>query len=405
MRILFVHQNFPAQFKHLAPALAARGHEVKALAIKGGEVSGVELHRYTPQRGSTAGLHRFATDFETKVIRGEACGLAAEELRKGGYVPDLIIAHPGWGEALFLKEIWPATPHLHFLEFHYSSQGGDVGFDPEFRKEGWQDAARTRAKNASSMLNLELMDAAYSPTHWQKSSYPRFAQPKIEVIHDGIDTDALTPNAKASLTLEGRKIVLRPGMKVVTFINRNLEPYRGYHSFMRALPMMQRLMPDAIFVIIGGDDVSYGARPPAGKTWKQIYLAEVQDQLDLARTVFVGTVPYPVFKGLMQISAAHVYLTYPFVLSWSMLEAMACGAPIIGSATPPVQEIIDHGRNGLLVDFFDYENIATTVAEVVNNPDRYTQIRAAARQTVIDGYDLNRICLPRQVELIERMGR
>ncbi len=405
MRILFVHQNFPAQFKHLAPALAARGHELKALAIKGYDIADVYVHRYKPQRSSTAGLHRFATDFETKVIRGEACAMAADDLRRSGYTPDLIIAHPGWGEALFLKDIWPSVPHLHFLEFHYGGKDSDTGFDPEFRKDEWQEDARTRAKNASSMLNLELMDAAYSPTHWQKSSYPDFAKPKIEVVHDGIDTDALTPSAKASLTLESRKIVLRPGMKVVTFINRNLEPYRGYHSFMRALPMMQRLMPDAIFVLIGGDDVSYGARPPAGQTWKQIYLAEMQGQLDLARTVFVGTVPYTVFKMLMQTSAAHVYLTYPFVLSWSMLEAMSCGAPIIGSATPPVQEVIEHGRNGLLVDFFDYENIATTVAEVVNNPHRYTDMRAAARQTIVDGYDLNRICLPRQIDLIERMVR
>jgi len=405
LRILFVHQNFPAQFKFLAPALAAAGHEVKALAITGADVPGVEVHRYKPKRGSAQGIHPFATDFETKVIRGEACATAADELRNAGYTPDLIVAHPGWGEALFLKEIWPATPHLHFLEFHYGSKGGDSGFDPEFSVDTWQDGARTRAKNASSMLNLDLMDAAYSPTRWQRSSYPAFAQPKIEVVHDGIDTDALTPSQSASLTLDARKLVLRPGMKVVTFVNRNLEPYRGYHSFMRALPIMQRLVPDALFVLIGGDGVSYGKKAPDGKSWKQIFLAEVLDRIDLSRVAFVGTIPYPVYKMLMQISAAHVYLTYPFVLSWSMLEAMSCGAPVIGSATPPVQEVIEHERNGLLVDFFDYDNIATTVAEVVNNPHRYTDMRAAARQTVIDGYDLNRICLPRQIDLIERMVR
>jgi glycosyltransferase involved in cell wall biosynthesis len=404
MKILFIHQNFPGQFKSLAPSLAAAGHQVTALAIDGVEVPGIQFVRYRPQRGTSPGIHPWATDFETKILRGEACAMAVANLRSTGYQPDIIVGHPGWGEMLFLRDIWPQVPQLHFLEFYYAARGSDVNFDAEFSRPEWQNGARVRAKNSSGLLALEQMDAGYSPTAWQRASYPAFVQSKVEVIHDGINTDLLRPNPNASVTLLDRNLNLNAGMKVITFINRNLEPYRGYHSFMRALPLMQRLIPDGFFVLVGRDGVSYGAKAPEGKSWKDIFLAEVQDRVDPSRMAFVGHIPYQVFMALMQISSAHVYLTYPFVLSWSVLEAMACGAPVIGSATPPVEEVIDHGRNGLLVDFFDHEGIANTVAEVANNGPRYNAMREAARQSVIDRYDLNRICLPRQRALIERVA-
>jgi len=403
MNILFVHQNFAGQFKFLAPALVAQGHRVRALAIAGAGADGVETIKYTPRRGTTPNVHPWAADIETKIIRGEACAAEASRLKSEGYRPDIIVGHPGWGEMLFLRDVWPQVPQLHFLEFYYASNS-DVGFDPEFTDEDWRSRARVRAKNANGLLNLEQMDAAYSPTAWQRSSFPSFVHSRVEVIHDGIDTDALTPSPSVSLSLGRDGLELRPGMKVVTFVNRNLEPYRGYHSFMRALPEMQRLAPDAFFVLVGGDSVSYGAKAPDGKTWKQIFLDEVGGRIDPSRVAFVGSVPYHIFKALMQISAAHVYLTYPFVLSWSMLEAMSCGAPVIGSATPPVQEVIQHGHNGLLVDFFDYQGLAETVCDVLNNPHRYVDMREKARQTIIDGYDLNRICLPRQIDMIKRMA-
>jgi glycosyltransferase involved in cell wall biosynthesis len=405
MKILFVHQNFPGQFKSLVPALLAAGHQITALAIDGAEQPGTQFIRYRTQRGSSPNIHPWASDFETKVLRGEACATAAADLRSSGYRPDIIVGHPGWGEMLFLRDIWPDAPQLHFLEFYYAARGGDVNFDPEFAATLWQSAARVRAKNSSGLLSLEQMDAGYSPTHWQRASYPSFAHSKVEVVHDGINTDRLTPNQGASIAIAERDLVLRPGMKVITFVNRNLEPYRGYHSFMRALPLMQRLIPDAFFVLVGRDGVSYGAKAPEGTTWKEIFLKEVADRIDHSRVAFVGHISYPAFVALMQVSAAHVYLTYPFVLSWSMLEAMSCGAPVIGSATPPVQEVIEHGRNGLLVDFFDYEGLANAVAEVVGHEQRYQAMRQAARQTVIDRFDLLRVCLPQQQALINRIAR
>lgn len=404
MKILFVHQNFPGQFRHLASTLGTGGHEVRSLAIKGTALQGAEVCNYPVSRGSTPNIHPWAGDFETKVIRGEACAAAAARMQEEGYCPDLIVGHPGWGEMLFLKEIWPKVPQLHFLEFYYSPNGADVGFDPEFRRSDWHNLARVRAKNANGLLNLEVMDAAYSPTQWQRSSYPALYQPRVEVIHDGIDTDMLVPGSAQVANVGPDKLNLKTGMEIVTFVNRNLEPYRGYHIFMRALPRLQALRPNALFLLVGGNGVSYGAAAPKGSTWKDIFLDEVKDRIDMSRVLFLGNLPYSTFTGILRLSAAHVYLTYPFVLSWSMLEAMSLGALVVGSRTPPVEEVIEHERNGVLVDFFDVDGLADRVAHALANPQQYQGMREAARQTVIDRYDLRRHCLPQQMALVERVA-
>ncbi|MFY8094612.1 MAG: glycosyltransferase [Niveispirillum sp.] len=377
---------------------------MRSLAIKGTALHGAEVCNYPVSRGSTPNIHPWAGDFETKLIRGEACAAAAARMQAEGYCPDLIVGHPGWGEMLFLKEIWPKVPHLHFLEFYYSPDGADVGFDPEFRLSDWHNLARVRAKNANGLLNLELMDAAYSPTQWQRSSYPALYQPRVDVIHDGIDTDTLAPASAQVANVGPDKLTLKTGMEIVTFVNRNLEPYRGYHVFMRALPRLQALRPNALFLLVGGDGVSYGAAAPKGTSWKNIFLEEVKDRIDMSRVLFLGNLPYSTFTGILRLSAAHVYLTYPFVLSWSMLEAMSLGALIVGSRTPPVEEVIEHERNGVLVDFFDVDGLADRVAHVLANPQHYQGMREAARQTVIDRYDLRRHCLPQQIALVERVA-
>jgi glycosyltransferase involved in cell wall biosynthesis len=406
MRVLFVHQNFPGQFKHLAASMAAAGHEVVAFGITpGGPLSGVNIISYKPVRGSSPSIHPMASDTETKLIRGEACAAAADRLRAQGYCPDVIVGHPGWGEMLFLRDIWPQVPQLHFLEFYYRADGADVGFDPEFGNTSWQNKARIRARNAAGLLSLEQMDAGYSPTEWQKSNFPSIYRGAIDVIHDGINTNILTPDANTSALVGTDRLPIKAGMEVVTFVNRNLEPYRGYHSFMRALPRLQKLRPDAVFLLIGGDGVSYGAAAPDGKSWKQIFLDEVADRIDQSRVFFLGNVTYTAFVNILRISAVHLYLTYPFVLSWSMLEAMSCGALVVGSRTEPVEEVLEHGRNGLLVDFFDHDGIADTVAEALANPERYRDLRVNARQTIIDRFDLHRICLPKQMAMIEKLAR
>ena len=411
MRILFIHQNFPGQFKHLAPALAARGDDVHALTInnkaEAGQWQGVTLHSYAPQRGSTAGMHPWVSDLETKVIRGEACFRAAQALRDGGFVPDVIIAHPGWGESLFLKQVWPQARLGLYAEFHYNAEGGDVGFDPEFPvADPEADACRLRLKNINTQLHAEVADAAISPTHWQASTFPQPFRDRITVVHDGIDTDVIRPNAQATLTLKsrGRDLVLTRDHEIVTFVNRNLEPYRGYHTFMRALPALLAARPNARVLIVGGDDVSYGSRPADGRKWKDVYVSEVRGRIsdeDWARVHFLGHVPYNLFIPLLQLSTVHVYLTYPFVLSWSLLEAMSAGCAIVASDTQPLREAISHDNTGRLVSFFDPAALAAEVAGLLDDAPARARLGAAARDFAVANYDLRRECLPRQLAWVD----
>ncbi|HET9664657.1 MAG TPA: glycosyltransferase, partial [Burkholderiales bacterium] len=257
-------------------------------------------------------------------------------------------------------------------------------------------------KNAHMLLTLTSMDWGVCPTQFQRNTMPRAYHDRICVIFDGIDTGAVRPDPAASVTINGR--TLRAGDEVLTFVNRNLEPYRGYHVFMRALPEILKRRPNAIALIVGGDEVSYGAAAPEGKTWKQIFFDEVKARLDPGRVFFLGRIPYASYLAVLQVSRCHVYLTYPFVLGWSCIEAMSAGCLVVGSRTPPVEEVIEHGKNGLLADFFDAAALAETVVEGLARPEHHAPLRNAARETAIERYDLKSMCLPQQIALIERLG-
>jgi len=405
VKILFVHQNFPGQFLYLAPELLARGHDCKALTDAGNTRSSpVEMLRYThkPQAVEPAQT-RLGRNYTTMSDRGVSVARAALALRKAGYIPDVILGHSGWGETLFLKEVWPEAKLIVYAEFYYKGRGADVGFDREFSNGSFDQVIIAQGRTTHLGQALLHADAGISPTLWQASTYPPALRKMIEVIFDGVNTATLRPDPGAQLTLpDGR--VLRAGDEVLTFVNRNLEPYRGYHTFMRALPEVMAARPQAQVVIVGGDEVSYGSAPKDRKGWKDIFLDEVRDRLDLSRVHFLGKIAYPHFVSVMQVSRAHAYLTYPFVLSWSMLEAMAAGCHVIGSATAPVQELIRDGENGTLVDFFDVPGWSRALTEALADPRRFAGLRRAARQTVIDGYDLHSICLPRMVAMVERVG-
>ena len=413
MKILFIHNNFPGQFKFLAPYLHSQGHQIESLYYANNIHTATQYaqnnptlkfkqHAWQAIRQNPPQIEANLRDFDTKLIRGYSVQhyLAKNHPKQ----PDLIIAHVGWGEALFLKEIWPNTPLLGLFEFYYHHHGFDIGFDPEFPPKP-DDYSHLLLKNINALLMLTQIDQGYCPTAFQKSAHPIEFQHKLEVIHEGIDTDQLCPRQDICLNLnnQGKTITLTRQHEVITFVNRNLEPYRGYHYFMRALPKLLRQRPNVQVIIIGGDAVSYGVAAPQGKTWKQIYLEEVKDQIDLSRVHFIGHVPYTQFVALLQLSQVHVYLTYPFVLSWSMLEAMSCEALVIGSDTAPVREVIEHEKNGLLVDFFDTEDLVMQINRVFEHPDRMKALRQKARQTIIERYDLKRICLPRQLTMVEGM--
>jgi len=376
---------------------------------------GVDLVPYTVTQGSTPGTHPWVVDFENKIIRAEGAFRACLKLKEQGFTPDAIIAHPGWGESLFLKEVWPEAKLGIFCEFFYLAEGADTGFDPEFPVE---DVAghncRLKLKNLNNYMHFDFADAAIAPTEWQASTFPEPFRSKITVVHDGIDTQAIQPNPKVNLKLRrngsGDPLTLTRDDEVITFVNRNLEPMRGCHIFLRALPELLKKRPKAQVIIVGGDGVSYGAKPTVEKngaaSWKEVFINEVRGQIsdaDWARVHFVGQVPYGNFISLLQLSTVHVYWTYPFVLSLSLIEAMSAGAAIVASDTAPLREVIQNGENGLLVDFFSVRGLVQSVCGLLNDPKERKRLGAAAKGAAFTGYDLNTVCLPKQLAWVESL--
>jgi glycosyltransferase involved in cell wall biosynthesis len=408
MRILFIHQNFPGQYRHLAPALAAAGQEVTGLRLaRSGpaEWQGVKVVTYWPQRSSTPGIHPWVVDIETKVVRAEAALRAMQVMAARGYRPDVVVAHPGWGESLFVKRVWPETTLGLYCEFFYRVHGADWNFDREFQPADPGEDCRIDLKNANNLMQFETADAGLSPTTWQADTFPERFRSRITVCHDGIDTSTVTPDATARLRLpDGRE--LGRENEVITFVNRNLEPYRGYHTFMRALPEIMARRPKAQVVIVGGSDVSYGRRAPEGTTWKQVFLSEVKDRVDMSRIHYLGRIPYADYLSVLRVSTVHTYLTYPYVLSWSLLEAMSAGCCIVASDTGPVRDVIREGETGRLVDFFDAGALAGAVCGLLaGKASERAALGRRAREAVVSRFDLATICLPGQVDWVLGLAR
>ena len=380
MRILFIHQNFPGQFRHIAQAWAARpGWQVLAIGrdtVPG--VPGVQCLKYKPHRQTAPKQHPYLRRMEDAVLHGQAVARLLLDLKQQGFTPDAIVAHPGWGETLYAKDVFPQARLIHLCEWFYGAEGSDVGFDPEF-PAGFDDHARVRTWNALHLLNLENCDIGVSPTEWQKSRHPAAYQHKIVVAHEGIDTELLGPDPGAQITLKSG-LTLRAGDPVITYVARNVEPYRGFHQFMRALELIQVAHNTCHAVIAGGDSVSYGRRPADANHWREKMLRECK--VDESRVHFLGKVPYDQYRKVLQVSAAHVYLSYPFVLSWSMLEAMASGCVVIGSRTAPVQEVIRDRQNGMLVDFTSAQDIADKTLAALASPQLCIGIAARVSEDV-----------------------
>ncbi|RJK99213.1 glycosyltransferase [Paracoccus aestuarii] len=404
MKILFIHQNFPGQFPHLAPALAARGHEVLALTDeKNQRASPVRTLRYkAPDPVKTDSP--LGRSYSEHAERGLLAARGARALRdRHDFHPDVIIGHPGWGETLFLREIWPKARLLVYAELMYRTRGHDVGFDAEIAPDRDETRIMTVARSAHLIQALVQADAAIAPTRYQADSFPPGLREKITVIHDGIDTEAVAPDPGAALTLpDGR--VLRAGDEVLSFVSRSLEPYRGFHVFMRALPEVLKARPGAQVVIVGAEGTSYGAKPRDAGSWKEKMLAELGGRLDLGRVHFLGRLPYADYLSLIRVARVHCYLTYLFVLSWSLTEALSAGAYVVGSDTEPVRELITDGVNGRLVPFFDVAALSGALVRGLAGDPQADAIRAAARATITADYDLRRHSLPRQIAWVESLG-
>ncbi|MGH7211026.1 MAG: glycosyltransferase [Acetobacteraceae bacterium] len=404
MRLLFVHQNFPGQYLHLVRHLAASGrHEIVFITEPNdNEIPGARKVPYLPPLPARLDVvHQAARDFDLAMRRAEAVAATARNLRQLGFAPDLILGHHGWGELLNLPDVWPDAPILGYLEFFYRLHGADVNFDPEFPMHP-EEFAKVRAKNAVNLLALELEKHGQTPTAWQLSTYPGWSRAGITLLPEGADLDLCRPDpAVRRSVLEVGGMRIAPADKLVTYVSRYLEPYRGFHIVMRALPRILAARKDVKVVLIGGDRVSYGLPPPLG-SWRQQMLAELGDAIDLRRVALPGRVDYELYRRLLQRSDAHLYLTYPFVASWSLREALAMGCAVIGSDTQPVREFVVANETGLLTPFHDPAALADTVLRLLEDGALSRRLHEGARRFATDRLDM-RDTLAGYVKLIARL--
>lgn len=402
MKMLFMHQNMPGQYRHLAPWFARQpNHEVVFITKrKDIDLDNIRKVLYEPARKPHPNTHHYLKIYEDAILHGQQVVRELIKLREEGFYPDVVVSHPGWGESLFVKEVYPYVPVLHYCEFYYNPHGIDTHFDAE-DPASIDSMCSLRGRSAHHLLSAELCDRGISPTQWQKSQFPAILQPKIEVCFDGVDVRAAHPDPDAEFTTPDGAATFRVGDETITYVARNLEPYRGFQVFMRLLPELLERRPNARVIVVGGDEVSYGKAPRDGRCWREVLLE--QHPLPEGRVFFVGKLPFSQYLKVLRVSALHIYLTRPFVLSWSFMDAMASGCLILASATPPVQEVVRHGENAFLTPFFDHSLFAARAAELLARRDELGHIRAAARQLIVDKYSLD-VCLPKHIKLIQEMG-
>ena len=403
MKLLFVHQNFAGQYREILDWLIAQGgHEIVFLTQRKNVAprDGVRVVEYQTHRKPAKDAYTLTAYWEECTGNGFGAAQAFQKLEAEGFKPDLIVGHVGWGELTFSKQVWPDVPVLGYFEYFYLAQGGPVGFDPEYPASAHAPFIM-HARNAVNFSNIETVDLGVVPTQWQQDSFPKSLQKKLYRCHDGIRTDRLKPNPKASISLGrlGRNVTKDD--EIFTYMARNLEPTRGFHQFMRALPSILDARPNARAIVIGGNEVSYGKKSTEKGGYRAQMEREVGDRVDWDRVHFVGRVPYAEYQKIIQLTRCHIYLTAPFVLSWSLLESMAMEAVIVASDTAPVREVIAHEKNGLLVDYFDPEAISAQVIKVLENPKAYEKLGRAARNKIVNKYDFETVCLP---EHIRRMN-
>ncbi|MEL6883193.1 MAG: glycosyltransferase family 4 protein [Pseudomonadota bacterium] len=405
MKLLFVHQNMPGQYRELIQWLAAQGgHEIVFLTQRQNapEFAGVRRVVYKTHHAPSDDAYGLNKTWEAAAGNGFGAAMALKETIETGFVPDIVIGHVGWGEMSFFRQILPDTPMIGFFEYYYSTKGGPVGFDPENPPSDHAPFIM-EANNVVPCHAIQQVTQGHSPTLWQRDRFPKSFHDKIYVCHDGIRTDKLKPNKKAKVTLGriGRPLTQKD--EIVTYMARNLETTRGFHMFMRALPKIQKARPNARIIVIGGNDASYGGKSKHQGGLRGQMEAEVGHLLDWDRLHFLGQVPYESYQQIIQISSCHIYLTMPFVLSWSMLESMSMGATIVASDVAPVREAMTHGETGLLVDFFDADAIAAQVVDVLEKPREYAHIGPAAREHVVQTYDFLNVCLPEHIRQINAL--
>ena len=405
MKFLFVHQNMPGQYRELVQWLAnKKEHEIVFITQrkKPPAFDGVKTVIYKPHHVANEKAYGLARTWENATGSGFGAAQAAKELRDEGFMPDIIIGHVGWGELTFIKEIYPDVPVIGLFEYFYSTNGGPVGFDPETPVSEHAPYLMA-AHNAVPLVNIEVVDLGHCPTYWQRDRFPKSFHDRVYVCHDGIRTEAMLPNPSVELTLGRLDKAITREDEIVTFMARNLETKRGFHQFMRALPKIQAARPKVRFLIIGGNDTSYGGKSKHAGGLRGQMEAEVGANVDWEKVHFLGQVPFNDYQKIIQVSRCHIYLTMPFVLSWSLLESMSMQSTIVASDVTPVREAITHGETGLLVDFFDPDALAVQVTDLLENPSAYAHIGRNARKHVVKTYDFLTVCLPEHLRQINTL--
>jgi len=401
MNILFLHRSFPAQFQFIASTLAqdSKNNVVFITNNDNIEIAGIKKLVYKVEDVEITDPTSYLNGYQSAVLHGQAAAEVAINLKKEGFKPDIIYGHSGWGPTLFMKDVFPDVPLLCYFEWFANAEGSDTGFDGtpinEYQRGG------LRCANSQILVDLYSCDAGLSPTNWQKSQFPKEYHDKIKVIHDGVDTEFYKPNSDAKFVIRDKNIELSAKDEVITYATRGMEPYRGFPEFMKAVEKLLIKRPNAHFVIAGEDKVCYRG-PLAEGTYKELMLKELN--IDLNRVHFAGGLPYGEYLKLMQISSAHVYLTVPYVLSWSTLDAMSVGCCVVASNTQPVQEVIKDNYNGLLFDFYNIEQQVEKIEYALDNKDKMTKIRNNARKTIVENYALKDL-LPKHIKYLNELIR
>ena len=398
MHILFAHRNFPAQFGHIARRLASEGYRCTFISEKPeGEDHGIRRLQFVQKHGATERTHYCSRTFENQMA---AAAAILERLHRENLQPDLVVGHSGLISTLFLRELYDC-PIINYFEYFYRIENSDFSFRADLPRAPMRDRARARARNASLLLDLDNCDAGYSPTEWQRSRFPKEYLPKLSAIFDGIETDVWRPGLPTNDLIAG--LALPPEVKVVTYVSRGMESMRGFDIFMRVAQRLCDERSDVVVLVIGEDRIAYGGdkRFTGEKSFKQWVLE--RGEYDLERIKFVGRVPAPTLARIFNRSDLHIYLTVPFVLSWSLMNALACGTTILASDTPPVKEMISHGQNGLLCDFFDVDKLVRQAHEVLNAPAAFRHLGAAGTELIREKYSIE-VCLPQLSDLFTRIA-
>lgn len=407
MRVLITHNNFPAQFRHIAEYLGRTpGHQVVFATKTPREewvINGVNKAVFTPDGELTEHSYGLGRNFEDGIRHGVGMVRLCNGLKKQGFIPDVIIGHSGWGQTMFLRDVFPETPFIGYYEWYYSANSPETTFDKRKRSDG--ELAQLRLRNTAILHDLVSCRVGLTPTGWQRSQFPVEFQSKLIQAHDGINTQYFSPANGGKLPIDQLDLPhtdLTGAEELITYCSRGLEPYRGFPQFYEALPAILEERPKAHVLIVGEDRVCYSPKLPDGKSYKE----QMQEQVkvDTKRVHFTGPLPYGQYRQVLQASSAHVYLTWPFVLSWSFLEAMSCGCLVIGSNTEPVREVLRHRENGLLTDFHSPDKIAKTTIFALKRQEKLMDLRKNARQTVLDKYCLSK-CLPVHLNILAQAAK